>query len=172
MTLIRWWGIFTSEQGRISSESPSVPTTLVNFLSFSLGAHLALFRNDVTTLHEAAQVTKTLGHCGRLRILSLLRPGPLSVCQIASVVRAPPSTVSGHLLELRRAGLVTEQRRGKWVYYRLADADPATAVLNSVLTSIEDDPTLRQDAALAAGLRGTSPAALCENFTPLERSTT
>ena len=126
----------------------------------------------MTILHAAAQVTKTLGHCGRLRILSLLRPGPLSVCQIASVLSAPPSTVSGHLLELRRAGLVTEQRRGKWVYYRLADADPATAVLDPVLTSIEDDPKIRQDAAAAAGLRGTSPAALCEDLAPLDWRTT
>lgn len=85
----------------------------------------------------------------------------MSVCQIASVLSTPVSTVSGHLLELRRGGLVTEQRRGKWVYYRLADADTATAVLDPVLGSIQDDPQIRRDAVAAAGLRGTSPAALC-----------
>ena len=113
-------------------------------------------------LKAVAGMTKALGHCGRLRILSMLRPGPLSVCQIASVLGAPPSTVSGHLLELRHAGLVSEQRHGKWVYSQLVDADSVTAVLDPVLTSIEDDPQIRKDAVAAAGLRGTSPAALCE----------
>ena len=113
------------------------------------------------TLKAVALVTKTLGHCGRLRILSMLRPGPLSVCQIASVLGAPPSTVSGHLLELRHAGLVSEERRGKWVYSQLADTAPVTAVLDPVLASIEDDPQIRRDTAAAAGMRGASPAALC-----------
>jgi len=113
------------------------------------------------TLKAVAVVTKTLGHCGRLRILSMLRLGPLSVCQIASVLGAPPSTVSGHLLELRHAGLVSEQRRGKWVYSQLMDAEPVSAVLDPVLASIEDDPQIRKDAVAAARLRGTSPAALC-----------
>jgi len=85
----------------------------------------------------------------------------MSVCQIASVLAAPVSTVSGHLLELKRGRLVTEQRRGKWVYYQLADADPVTALLDPVLASIQDDPQIRKDAVAAAGLRGTSPAALC-----------
>jgi ArsR family transcriptional regulator, arsenate/arsenite/antimonite-responsive transcriptional repressor len=115
----------------------------------------------MATLQAAALVTKTLGHCGRLRILAMLRPGPLSVCQIAFVLGAPPSTASGHLMELRHAGLVSEQRRGKWVYSRLVDAEPVTAVLDPMLASIEDDPQVRQDATAANGLRGTSPAALC-----------
>jgi DNA-binding transcriptional ArsR family regulator len=126
----------------------------------------------MTTLHAAAQVTKTLGHRGRLRILALLRPGPLSVCQIASVLGAPPSTVSGHLLELRHAGLVSEERRGKWVYSRLVDADSVTAVLDPVLASIDGDPQVRRDAAAAAGLRGTSPAALCACASVTEWRTT
>jgi DNA-binding transcriptional ArsR family regulator len=56
------------------------------------------------TLSEAATVTKALGHPGRLRILAILRDGPLSVCQIATILSAPASTISGHLSDLRRAG--------------------------------------------------------------------
>jgi len=112
------------------------------------------------SLTAIAGMTKTLGHCGRLRILAMLRPGPLSICQIASVLDAPASTVSGHLLELRRARLVTERRRGKWVYSELVDEEPVRNVLDPVLVSIEDDPRIRRDATAAAGLRGTSPAAL------------
>ena len=98
----------------------------------------------------------------------MLRPGPLSVFQIASVLGAPASTASGHLLELRHAGLVSEQRRGKWVYSQLVGAEPVTAVLDPVLASIEDDPQIRRDAAVAAGLCGTSPAALCASANATE----
>ena len=67
------------------------------------------------TLSSVATVTKTLGHPGRLRILAILRDGPLSVCQIATILGTPTSTISGHLSELRHAGLVCEQRSGKWI---------------------------------------------------------
>lgn len=56
---------------------------------------------------------------------------------------------------------MTEQRRGKWVYYQLADAGPTTAVLGPVLTSIADDPQICRDADAAAQLRNTSPAESC-----------
>lgn len=109
-----------------------------------------------------AAMTKPLGHGGRLRILAMLRAGPLSVCQIATVLGTPVSTVSGHLLELRHAGLVAERRQGKWVYYGLTSAEQIAAVLSPVLAAIEDDPEVRQDAATAGALHGKSPAALCE----------
>jgi len=56
------------------------------------------------SLKTIASVSKTIGHCGRLRILAMLRSGPLSVCQIAAVLGAPVSTVSGHLLRTVCAG--------------------------------------------------------------------
>ncbi len=92
----------------------------------------------------------------------MLRDGPLSVCQMAAVLDAPVSTVSGHLLELRRAELVVERRKGKWVYYGLASSTPVTSLLGPVLAAIADDPDVRRDAAKAAALHGTSPAALCD----------
>jgi DNA-binding transcriptional ArsR family regulator len=96
----------------------------------------------------------------------MLRGGPLSVCQIAAVLDAPVSTVSGHLLELRHAGLVDERRQAKWVYYRLTDKERTTAVLAPVLAAIEKDPQVRRDAAAATALQGRSPSALCEAFMP------
>jgi DNA-binding transcriptional ArsR family regulator len=113
----------------------------------------------VTNLTTAATLTKTLGHAGRLRILAMLRTGPLSVCQMATILDTPVSTISGYLLKLRQAGLVREQRRGKWVYYRLTNVEPITSVLASVLTAIADDPEVRRDAAT---LQGTSLVAGCD----------
>ena len=55
----------------------------------------------------------------RTRILKLLEPGGLCVCQIQSVLGLAPSTVSKHLAILKHAGLVDHQRDGKWIEYGL-----------------------------------------------------
>lgn len=91
----------------------------------------------------------------------MLRHNKLSVCQIASVLHVAPSTASGYLTELRRADLVTEQREGKWVYYRLSDEDPNAALLRFVLVLVASDPQVGQDAVVARRLHGTSPEAVC-----------
>lgn len=108
-----------------------------------------------------AMTTKTLGHPARLRILAMLRRNRLSVCQIAAVLDVAPSTASGYLLELRRADLVTEQRQGKWVYYRLTEEEPNDALLRFVLMLVASDAQVQQDAATAQRLGGTPPDALC-----------
>jgi ArsR family transcriptional regulator len=56
----------------------------------------------------------------RLRILNLLRPGELCVCELVRVIGAPQPTVSRHLAYLRKAGLVTARREGLWMFYELA----------------------------------------------------
>lgn len=114
-----------------------------------------------TPVTRLVLTTKTLGHPARLRILAMLRHNKLSVCQIASVLTVAPSTASGYLTELRRADLVTEQREGKWVYYRLSDEDPNAALLRFVLVLVASDPQVAQDAAIARRLSGTSPDIVC-----------
>jgi len=114
-----------------------------------------------TPVTRLALTTKTLGHPARLRILAMLRHNRLSVCQIASVLNVAPSTASGYLTELRRADLVTEQREGKWVYYRLSDEDPGAALLRFVLVLVASDPQVGQDAEVARHLNGASPDIVC-----------
>ncbi len=113
-------------------------------------------------LTTAAAVTKALGHTGRLRILTLLRAGPLSVCQMATVLETAVSTISGHLLRLRHAGLVREQRRGKWVYYRLTQDESFTSVIVPLLSAIGDNSEVRRDIDRARALRGRPPLVACD----------
>jgi ArsR family transcriptional regulator len=110
------------------------------------------------TLSEAATVTKALGHPGRPRILAILRGGPLSVCQIATILSAPASTISGHLFDLRRAGLVCEQRTGKWIHCRLNDDHCVAALLMPLLAALTEDREIQHDTAMAGVLRRQSRA--------------
>jgi ArsR family transcriptional regulator len=69
----------------------------------------------MTPLNRLVQIHKALGHPVRLRLLAALRTGPLCVCQMTVVVKLAASTVSEHLSELRRAGLLSLRKEGRWV---------------------------------------------------------
>jgi len=84
-----------------------------------------------------AELLRALGDDSRLRILALLRPQALCVCHIGDALALPQPNVSQHLRVLRQGGLVEAERRGSWVYYRLASLDPASArVVGAVLDGL------------------------------------
>ena len=58
----------------------------------------------------------------RLRILNLLKPGELCVCDLVRVLELPQPKVSRHLAYLRRAGLVAGRKDGLWMHYTLLPA--------------------------------------------------
>ncbi len=58
----------------------------------------------------------------RLRILHLLLAGELCVGDLVTVLGVPQPTGSRHLRYLRRAGLVTVRKEGRWAFYSLAAA--------------------------------------------------
>ncbi len=55
----------------------------------------------------------------RLQILDLLRRGECCVCELTDKLEAAQSRLSFHLRTLKDAGLVTDRREGRWVYYEL-----------------------------------------------------
>lgn len=64
-------------------------------------------------------VFKALSHPARRRMLEMLRDGPLSSGDIASAFDMAWPTVTGHLTALKDAGLVSTERDGASVRYRL-----------------------------------------------------
>jgi ArsR family transcriptional regulator, arsenate/arsenite/antimonite-responsive transcriptional repressor len=55
----------------------------------------------------------------RLRIVQLLSGGELCVCEIQVELDAAQSRLSFHLKKLKDAGVVSDRRKGRWVYYSL-----------------------------------------------------
>ncbi len=70
-------------------------------------------------MKNIARIFKALSDETRLRILALLSSGELCVCDLMAALELPQSTVSRHLAYLRNAGLVDDERRGVWMFYRL-----------------------------------------------------
>jgi DNA-binding transcriptional ArsR family regulator len=70
---------------------------------------------------EIALRLKALADPVRVKLVSLLfsaRAGEVCSCDLAAAVELSESTVSHHLSQLRRAGLVESERRGMNVYHR------------------------------------------------------
>src|ERR1700712_562290 len=71
---------------------------------------------------ELAPVFKAMGDPVRLRLLSLIAShsgGEACVCDLTGAFDLSGPTISHHLKVLREAGLITGERRGTWVYYRV-----------------------------------------------------
>lgn len=66
-----------------------------------------------------ADTLKALADPTRLRIVSLLNLRDFCVCELVPVFGISQPAVSKHMSRLRAAGIVTESRRGMWVFYSL-----------------------------------------------------
>lgn len=64
----------------------------------------------------------------RLRCLLLLsKEKELCVCEFSNILESIQPKISRHLAYLRKSGLVSDERRGQWVYYRLNQNLPSWA---------------------------------------------
>lgn len=83
----------------------------------------------------------------RLRLLNLMRDREVCVCYFVDILGQSQPKISRHLAYLRRAGIVTARREGKWMHYRIdhpADA-AANTILEATLQSFESDKEMRAD---------------------------
>jgi ArsR family transcriptional regulator len=88
---------------------------------------------NTKALYEAkAVVFKALGHPTRLWMAEQLADGERCVCEFVREIDADFSTISKHLLILKQAGIVEDEKRGQNVYYKLK----VPCILNS-MTCVE-----------------------------------
>ncbi len=66
-----------------------------------------------------ADTFKAMGDETRREILRLLRSGAMTAGDIAAHFNMSAATVSHHLSVLKGAELVSDERRGKYIYYEL-----------------------------------------------------
>ena len=68
---------------------------------------------------------RLLANPTRLQSVMLLHAeGRLCVCELTHALQLSQPKISRHLAQLRDAGVVTDERRGQWVHYRLAEGLP------------------------------------------------
>ena len=90
-----------------------------------------------------------LADATRLRLLNLMDGREVCVCYFVEILRQGQPKISRHLAYLRKAGIVSARREGKWMHYRiLPQADEAAAsILTAVLASLRGDRQMQGDRA-------------------------
>lgn len=129
---------------------PAHPTALARALSrrrihqFPLmpSKFLDTFRTVTTTtttrtVDRTAELFRALADPTRLMILSELRAGERCVCELADRFETGQSRLSFHMKTLKDAGVVTDRRDGRWIYYALNPAalDEACALVGMLRTA-------------------------------------
>jgi ArsR family transcriptional regulator len=68
-----------------------------------------------------AAILRTLGQPVRVQILALIGSAEVCVCHLEAYLGLRQAVISQHLMALREANLVVAERRGRNIYYHLAD---------------------------------------------------
>jgi len=85
---------------------------------------------------DLIKVYKCLCDEQRLRILNLLKDGPLCVCLLMEILDADQVKVSKQLRYMKDQGLLVAERQSQWMLYRLAE--PANPLLMENLKCLQD----------------------------------
>lgn len=89
--------------------------------------------NNYKQYEEIAELLKVLAHPIRLCIVrGLLNVGSSNVSNMQSCLGVPQSTISQHLQKLRSVGIITGERNGLEVFYKISD-ERVEAIIKAVL---------------------------------------
>lgn len=93
-----------------------------------------------------------LGDNTRLRLLNLMGDREVCVCYFVEILDQPQPKISRHLAYLRKAGIVTARREGKWMHYRIVMPPHigATQVLQQTLAWLREERIMEADRARLA----------------------
>jgi ArsR family transcriptional regulator len=95
---------------------------------------------------------KALADRTRLRLINLMGEDEICVCFHVEVLKTSQPKISRHLAYLRRAGLVSARREGKWMHYRVIEPpDPhAASIFREVRAWLSNDSEMQRDRARLA----------------------
>jgi ArsR family transcriptional regulator, arsenate/arsenite/antimonite-responsive transcriptional repressor len=96
-----------------------------------------------------ARLFRALADPTRLRLLNLIGNREICVCYFVEILGMSQPKISRHLAYLRRAGIVTSRRDGKWMHYRLAIPRDvaAAAILQDTVKNLARKPEMQRDIA-------------------------
>ena len=115
-------------------------------------------------LTDAVEVLRAAGEPSRLRIVALLALEELAVMELCQIMDQSQPRVSRHLRLLTASGLVERFPDGGWVFYRLSAGPERRAVLDEILSLVDEhDPALARDRDRLTAVR-TERAARAEAY--------
>lgn len=96
---------------------------------------------------DMEQFFQALGDNTRLRLLNLMGEQEVCVCYFVEVLDVPQPKISRHLAYLRKAGIVSARREGKWMHYRMVTPPHigASQILRQTLSWLHEDKAMQAD---------------------------
>lgn len=92
--------------------------------------------HNTAPIDEVVNILKILGDKTRLKIMLLIDSKEMCVCDMADTLKASQPDISQHLRRLRVSGLINENRKGKWSYYRVNRDSPMYFMVKEVLSNV------------------------------------
>ena len=77
--------------------------------------------NTSSNLVKVSETLQIISNGPRLEIILGIGAGEVCVCHLEAMLGLRQAALSQHLMALREAGIVTDRREGRYVYYRLCD---------------------------------------------------
>lgn len=99
-------------------------------------------------MRELMLVLKAVADKNRMRILKMLEKKSMCVCELAAVLGIKQPSVSKHLVILKNAGLIEDERNGQWIDYSLCRTrinQYAPFVRDALKKWLNDDPVVASD---------------------------
>lgn len=122
--LRRYWSftrrLFIIDEYYTLTYQQSRDTPLCNHLEIGVLYDVAkLYQKRDIPLREIAGCVKVIGDPVRLQILTMLKDEEVYVQELTDKLGLSFTTLSHHMTKLVMAGLVTSERRGVYVYYKV-----------------------------------------------------
>jgi ArsR family transcriptional regulator len=97
--------------------------------------------------YDLALLFAALADRTRLRLLNLMDGKEVCVCYFVEILGQSQPKISRHLAYLRRAGIVTARREGKWMHYKIVPPKHAGAaqILSETLSVLRVDSSMQAD---------------------------
>lgn len=95
-------------------------------------------------MKDTLNLMKSLSDEIRVRIINLLFQSDLYVCEIVEILNLPQSTVSRHLIVLKNASIVSNNKEGLWIKYSL-NKNKGYFIIKDIITNnlINDEKCIK-----------------------------
>ena len=87
------------------------------------------------SISQLSEIFHIIGQLNRVKILLVIGQEEACVCHIEAVLHIRQATISQHLKIMRDAGLLTAERSGRNIFYRLAITKLYDAILQMAFTA-------------------------------------
>jgi DNA-binding transcriptional ArsR family regulator len=98
---------------------------------------------------KVGKILSVIGNPFRIKILLAIGNGEACVCHLEALLGKRQAFISQHLMALRKEGLLDTRREGKYIFYRLVDADVIDLIRKAgELAGLDDTPLPEQSGSV------------------------